>query len=368
MIEADASGPASNFVNPLLTDMYQITMAYAYFNDGRQNDPSVFDMFFRKNPFKGEYTIFAGLEEAIRHISSFKFTKDQIDYIREQLPHAEEGFFEYLAGLNCDAVKVYAIPEGSVVFPRTPVMRIEGPLGVCQLLETTLLNACNFASLIATNARRMRQAADAQAGLPRRQGEVEPQTKRKSLLEFGLRRAQGPDGAMSASRYAYIGGFDGTSNVLAGKEYSIPISGTHAHSFVTSYTDFSDLKTTELDGVDLVKRAQHYQRELGYGATNASELAAFIAYAIAFPKRFLALVDTYDTLNSGVPNFICVALSLKELGYQPLGIRLDSGDLAYLSKEARVFFSEWLTSGSEPISPSARLSPATTSTKLCFTR
>ncbi|KAJ1404134.1 Quinolinate phosphoribosyl transferase, partial [Ochromonadaceae sp. CCMP2298] len=212
-----------------------------------------------------------------------------------------------------------------VVFAKEPLLRIEGPLGICQLLETTLLNLVNFPSLVATNATRMRLAAG----------------PGKSLLEFGLRRAQGPDGGLSASKYSYLGGFDGTSNVLAGKLFGIAVKGTHAHSFVMSYTGLADLRSSTIkpftpEGVEFVARVLEKRALLG--SSNEGELAAFIAYAQAFPMGFLALVDTYDTLNSGIRNFLCVGWVLYELGYKPVGIRLDSGDLAYLSKEARKIF------------------------------
>jgi len=216
-------------------------------------------------------------------------------------------------------VRLYAVAEGTVVFPREPLLRVEGPLGVCQLLETTMLNLCNFASLVTTNAARMRLAAGVDA----------------TVLEFGLRRAQGPDGAMSASRYAFMGGCDATSNVAAGKAFGVPIRGTHAHSMVCAYTSLEDLSTRMLGDKDIVALALKYREELGFHIASKGEMAAFIAFAQAFPKNLLCLVDTYDTLNSGVPNYICVALALLECGYEPRGIRLDSGDLAYLSKEAR---------------------------------
>ena len=236
------------------------------------------------------------------------------------MPTAKDEFFEYLAALDCSQLKVYGQPEGTIVFPRVPVMRLEGPLLLCQLLETTLLNACNYASLMATNAARFRIAAGPD----------------KTLLEFGLRRAQGPDGAMSASRYSYLGGFDGTSNVAAAASMGIVPRGTHAHSYVSAHESFADLSTRMLGDVDLVAAALQYRVELGYSSPSDSELAAFVAFAQAFPQRFLALVDTYDTLASGMPNFICVALALTlQCGVAPVGVRLDSGDLAYLSKEAR---------------------------------
>jgi len=217
-----------------------------------------------------------------------------------------------------------------VVFPREPLIRVEGPLAVTQLLETTLLNLVNFPSLIATNASRMRLA-------------VGPH---KNLLEFGLRRAQGPDGGLSASKYSYIGGFNGTSNVLAGKLFGIKISGTHAHSFVMSYTKLSDLTNTSITDVngnvvEFVTLVLQRRAELNYNRTNDGELAAYIAYAQSFPRGFLALVDTYDTLSSGVLNFLTVGSVLHDLGYKPLGIRLDSGDLSILSKAVRSMFRQF---------------------------
>ena len=223
----------------------------------------MFDAFFRKAPFGGEFTLFGGLEESLKLVSSFRFDDAQIAYVRTVMPHAEEAFWAYLAGVDASAVRVFAVAEGTVVFPREPLLRVEGPLGVCQLLETALLNLCNYASLITTNAARFRLAAG----------------PTKTLLEFGLRRAQGPDGAMSASRYAFMGGFDGTSNVAAAMAYGIAPTGTHAHSFVSAFVSADDLPTREIDGVDVVSLAEGFRRELGYGLASEGELAAFIAYA-----------------------------------------------------------------------------------------
>ncbi|KAF0686503.1 Aste57867_21690 [Aphanomyces stellatus] len=315
--------PINSLVTPLLTDLYQITMAYAYWKVGRHEEEAVFDLFFRKNPFKGEFTVFAGLEEVLGFLNSFKFDETDIAYLQSVLPNTTEpGFFQWLRTLDCTHVKVYALKEGTIAFPRIPVVRVEGHLGIAQLLETGLLNLMNFASLMATNATRFKKAAG----------------KGKTLLEFGLRRAQGPDGGISASRYSYMAGFDGTSNVLAGKLFGIPIKGTHAHAFVQAHRDLNDVKVTHVGNHDLKALTLQYRQKLGFQDTNDGELAGFISYAVAFPHTFLALVDTYDTLASGVPNFLCVALALHELGYKPLGIRLDSGDLAYLSKEARRMF------------------------------
>lgn len=321
--------PTNPLVNALLTDMYQITMVYADWCNGRHEDIAVFDLFFRKNPFKGEYTIFAGLEEALRYVSTFGFTDEDIDYLRTLMPHAEAEFFEWLRAVDTSKVTILAGQENTPWFPRVPMIQVIGPVSIGRLLETTLLNLINFPSLVATNAARMRYAAG-------------PNVK---MIEYGLRRAQGPDGAISASRYSYMAGFDGTSNVEAGKLFGIPVKGTHAHSFVSSFSSLDQVSSVLIprwggtrEKVPFLELVLKYRSMLQYNNTNDGELAAFIAYANAFPSGMLALVDTYDTLSSGVPNFICVALALIELGYKPLGIRLDSGDLAYLSDSARAMF------------------------------
>jgi len=322
-------------VQPLLTDFYQITMAYAYWKNKKMNDHAVFDLFFRKNPFRGEYAIFAGLDQCIKYLEEFRFNDSDIVFLKETLPPTTDPeFFEYLQSLTAKDVTLYAIEEGTVVFPKVPLIRVEGPLAVVQLLETTLLNLVNFASLVATNAARFRRAAG----------------KDKMLLEFGLRRAQGPDGALSASKYCYIGGFDGTSNVLAAKEFGIPAKGTHAHAFVSSFLskdedpdaillDLND-DTNKIFFPVVLRELEKISKILSIrqDQTNNGELKAFSSYAVAFPTQFLALVDTYDALKSGVPNFLAVASALHLFGYKALGIRLDSGDLAYLSKEARKRF------------------------------
>ncbi|XP_006619193.1 nicotinate phosphoribosyltransferase isoform X2 [Apis dorsata] len=322
-------------VQPLLTDLYQITMAYAYWKSEKMNDYAVFDLFFRKNPFQGEFTIFAGLEECIKFLEKFHYSSSDIKYLKSTMPSSiDERFFEYLKDLTPKDVTIYAVEEGSVVFPRIPLLRVEGPLIMVQLLETTLLTLVNYASLMATNAARFRMAAG----------------KNITLLEFGLRRAQGPDGGLSASKYSYIGGFDGTSNVLAGKLYNIPVGGTHAHSYITSFITLDDLREKTLahketgkvyDILELAyKHRNSIAADIGALVSEASngELAALISYAIAFPQRFLALVDTYDVERSGLLNFCAVALALNDLGYKAIGIRLDSGDLAYQSNFARDLF------------------------------
>ncbi|XP_066157916.1 nicotinate phosphoribosyltransferase-like [Euwallacea fornicatus] len=323
-------------IQPLLTDLYQITMAYAYWKSGKTKDHAVFDLFFRKNPFQGEFTIFAGLEECLKFLGKFYYSKSDIEYLKTALPpHTEEDFFEFLSTLTAKDVKLYAIAEGSVAFPRVPLMRIEGPLTVVQLLETTLLTLVNYASLMATNAARYRIAA----------GNL-------MLFEFGLRRAQGPDGGLSASKYSYIGGFDGTSNVLAGKLFDIPVRGTHAHAYITSFNGFSELKNTVLPSKnggkpkDLLKMALKWKENLLpifkviSSEANEGELAALVSFAIAFPDGFMALVDTYEVQRSGLLNYCAVALALNDLGYHAIGIRLDSGDLCYLSNIARHYFTE----------------------------
>ncbi|KAM7252029.1 hypothetical protein ACFE04_023912 [Oxalis oulophora] len=331
-------GPTNPMVTPLLTDLYQFTMAYAYWKAGKHNERAVFDLYFRKNPFGGEYTVFAGLQECIKFIANFKLKEDEITFLRQTFPPScEEGFFDYLRGIDCSDVEVHAIPEGLVVFPKVPLMRVEGPVAVVQLLETPFLNLVNYASLVTTNAARHRIVA----------GET------KSLLEFGLRRAQGPDGGVSASKYSYLGGFDATSNVAAGMLFGIPLRGTHSHAFVSSYMSPDEIVEKSLkssDGSktceDFVSLVQSWLNKIQwspslhgiFSETNQSELAAFTSYALAFPNNFLALVDTYDVMRSGIPNFCAVALALNDLGYKAAGIRLDSGDLAYLSCESRNFF------------------------------
>ncbi|KAK7468226.1 hypothetical protein BaRGS_00036549 [Batillaria attramentaria] len=323
---------SNGVIQALLTDLYQITMAYAYWKSGKMNDKAVFDLYFRRNPFKGEFTLFAGLEECVKLLQNFSFSRSDVEYLKKVMPPTVENeFFQYLSEMTANEVTLWAVDEGTVVFPKVPLLIVEGPLAVVQLLETPLLNLINYASLVATNAMRFRIAAG----------------PGKTLLEFGLRRAQGPDGGLSASRYCYMGGFDGTSNVLAGKMFGIPVRGTHAHAFVTSYNDLSEVKTRVLkrkdnsEEVDFVDLCLKWQKKLSAvmsfltDQVSEGELVAFISYAQAFPDALLALIDTYDVIRSGLPNFCTVAMALYELGYQAKGVRLDSGDLAYLSFEVR---------------------------------
>ena len=341
--------PTNSLVTALLTDLYQITMAYAHWKNNRHMDPAVFELFFRKNPFGGEYTIFAGLDECLKYLASFRFSAEDVDFLRSlpALKQCDEGFFEWLLALDASQVKIYAMKDGTLAFPRVPLITVEAPLAIGQLLETTLLTLVNYPSLIATNAARMVLAAtdkhENKPGLPAQC------YKDPVCVEFGLRRAQGPDGGFSASKYSALGGFVGTSNVQAGKFIGLNVTGTHAHAFVQSYAsldEVQELTVASKDGArvfNLLERVQEIRARLGernssYRTTNEGELAAFVAYAVSFPDTFLCLIDTYDTLDSGLLNFVVVAIALYELGYTPKGIRLDSGDLAYLSVRcARVF-------------------------------
>lgn len=277
----------------LLTDLYELTMAYGYWKLGRAERQAVFHHAFRKPPFAGGYAIAAGLQPAIEYLESYQFDQSDLDYLgtltgNDDRPLFEEGFLDYLANLRL-TVDVDAMPEGSVVFGQEPLLRVRGPILQCQILETPLLNIINFQTLIATKAARVTSVAG-----------LEP------VLEFGLRRAQGIDGGISASRAAYVGGCDATSNVLGGKLFGIPVKGTHAHSWVMSFE---------------------------------TEVESFEQYAAAMPNNCVFLVDTYDTLE-GVRQAIRVGKQLRERGHAMVGIRLDSGDLAYLSNEARRMLDE----------------------------
>jgi nicotinate phosphoribosyltransferase len=267
----------------LLTDLYELTMLAGYFEKGMHEKPAVFDLFFRKPPFNGNYAIFAGLETALDYLADLNFTVDDLAYLHS-LDIFKPAFLDFLKNFRFRG-KVTAIPEGSVVFACEPLLTVEGPMAQAQLVETALLNIINFQTLVATKAARLTVAAEG-----------------GTVVEFGLRRAQGPDGGLSEARGAFIGGVRSTSNVWAGKEFNIPVKGTHAHSWIMSFPD---------------------------------ELAAFRAYAEVFPDSSILLVDTYDTLESGIPNAIIVARELREKGHELLGVRLDSGDLAYLSRETR---------------------------------
>ncbi|XP_061093667.1 nicotinate phosphoribosyltransferase [Conger conger] len=326
-------------VPPLLTDLYQFTMAYAYWRAGRHNEPAVFELFFRSNPFGGGFSLFTGLQDCLLFLRNFQFTDEDVEYLRSVLPPGSDpAFFSYLRELDSSGVTVRSVPEGAVVFARVPLMEVSGPLAVVQLLETSLLCLVNYASLVCSNAARFRLAAG----------------WRRSLVEMGLRRAQGPDGGLSASRYSYMGGFDMTSNVLAGYLFGIPVAGTMAHSYVTSFSCLEEVWPQSLvpadggsggsDPVDLLSLSRDWLGRvcelLGAepGAAHEGELAAFLSYAIAFPRNFLPVIDSYSVASSGLVNFCAVALSLCDLHYQPLGVRLDSGDLCRQSLEVRRVF------------------------------
>ncbi|HTV47032.1 MAG TPA: nicotinate phosphoribosyltransferase [Phycisphaerae bacterium] len=272
----------------LLTDLYQLTMAYGYWKHGCHKDRAAFHAYFRKNPFGGGFTLSCGLAEVLEVLSDFRFDQSDLAYLatltgNDGQPLFDQEFLAFLKTLRI-SLDLEAIPEGTVIFPNEPLIRVTGPILQCQLVETILLNIVNFQTLIATKAARICLAA-----------------KGDAVFEFGLRRAQGIDGALAASRAAYIGGCVATSNVLAGKLFGIPVRGTHAHSWVMSFDD---------------------------------ELQAFEAYAAAMPNNCVFLVDTYDTLE-GVRRAAAVGIRLRESGHKMVGIRLDSGDLAYLSIEAR---------------------------------
>ena len=265
----------------LLTDFYELTMMNGYLKEGIADNEACFDVFYRGGN-KLEYAMCAGLEQVVDYVNNLHFDKEDLDYLDGLNVFGKE-FIERLKNFKFTG-DIYAVPEGTIIFPYEPILTIKAPLFEAQLLETAILCVLNHQTLIATKAARLCQNTDAK------------------IMEFGLRRAQGPDAGIYGARAAYIGGCRSTSNVLAGQMFGIPVKGTHAHSWVMSFPD---------------------------------ELTAFRAYAELYPEGCMLLVDTYDTLKSGVPNAIKVFDELKQKGYKPLGIRLDSGDLAYLSKKAR---------------------------------
>lgn len=277
----------------LLTDLYQLTMAQGYWQQQSLDMQACFYMFYRNNPFGGGYAISCGADQIAELVEGFGFSDDDIAYLKGL--KAPDGtalfnpeFLDWLQGMELE-VDIDVVPDGSVVFPREPLVRVTGPLMQCQLLETCILNGMNFQTLIATKAARVAYAA---------QG--------RGVAEFGLRRAQGPDGGMSGDRAAFVGGCGSVANVLAGQKYGIPVSGTHAHSWVMSFPD---------------------------------ELTAFRAWAASMPNNSTLLVDTYD-VEQGVRNAITVAKEMRERGEHFAGIRIDSGDLAWLSKKARKMLDE----------------------------
>ena len=269
--------------SPLITDLYELTMLAGYLEEGMHERPAVFDLFYRHNPFKGGYAVFAGLDTALAYLENLAFTDAELAYL-QSLGIFRPNYIEFLRDFRFRG-RVTAPPEGTVVFANEPLLTIEGTLAEAQFVETALLNIINFQTLVATKAARVTHTAG-----------------KAAVLEFGLRRAHGPDGGISVARAAYIGGARSTSNVMAGMTYGIPVRGTHAHSWIMSFDD---------------------------------ELTAFRKYAEVFPDNCILLVDTYDTLKSGLPNAITVARELRAKGHELVGIRLDSGALAYLSREAR---------------------------------
>lgn len=267
----------------MMTDFYQLTMMNNYYLLGKHEDIAVFDVFYRKNTEYVSYNIFAGLEQVIDYIRNLKFTDENIEYLAS-LNVFDKGFLDYLRNLSFTG-EIYSVEEGMVIFPQEPIMRIKAPLIEAQLIETAILNIVNFQTLIASKTRHILDAIG-----------------KGDLLEFGLRRAQGCDAGFYGARAAYIAGAAGTSNVQAGESLGIPVKGTHSHSYIMSFD---------------------------------SELDAFMSYAKAYPDSCMLLVDTYNTLESGVPNAIKAFEYLRSNGHTPLGIRIDSGDMAYLSKKAR---------------------------------
>ena len=269
----------------LLTDLYELTMMQGYFENEDVNQTVIFDMFYRNNPEGNGYAICAGLEQLIDYVKNLHFTEDEIDYLKS-LGIFKPAFLAYLRDFRFTG-DIYAIPEGTVIFPREPLVKVIAPIMQAQLIETALLNIINHQSLIATKTARIVRAA---------QGD--------GVMEFGCRRAQGPDAAIYGARAAIIAGCVGTSNVLCGQMFHVPVSGTHAHSWIMSFPD---------------------------------ELSAFRAYAKLYPDACILLIDTYDTLDSGLPHAIQVFKELRKQGVHPkrYGIRMDSGDLAYLSKKVK---------------------------------
>ncbi|MGL5439122.1 MAG: nicotinate phosphoribosyltransferase [Filifactoraceae bacterium] len=267
----------------MLTDFYQFTMMNGYLKTNSQNDVMIFDLFYRKNPSNGGYAIACGIDQIIDYIENLEFTDDDIDYLKK-LKIFDLDFINELKNFKFSG-EIYAVEEGSFVFPNEPIIRVKARAFEAQLIETTMLSIINFQTLIATKASRICQVAGSDP-----------------IVEFGLRRAQGPHAGLYGARAAVIGGCVATSNVLAGKMFNIPVMGTHAHSWVQKFDN---------------------------------ELEAFRAYAKAYPSTTVLLLDSYDTINSGLPNAITVFKELRKDGYEPLGVRIDSGDLEYLSKEIR---------------------------------
>ena len=272
----------------MMTDLYELTMMNGYLRYGKDKNRACFDLFYRRRGDVTAYAVAAGLEQVIEYVRNLRFTQEDIEYLRS-LAIFDDAFLSYLSDFHFTG-EILAVPEGTIVFPDEPILRVIAPIMEAQLLETALLNIINHQTLIATKAARVVQSA-----------------RGDKVLEFGLRRAQGPDAGIYGARASIIGGCQATSNVLTGQLFGVPVGGTHAHSWVMSFED---------------------------------ELTAFRAYADVFPDNCLLLVDTYDTLGSGVPNAITVFKELRARGKEPVGIRLDSGDLAFLSRQARVMLDD----------------------------
>ena len=272
----------------MMTDLYELTMMNGYLRYGKDKNRACFDLFYRRRGDVTAYAVAAGLEQVIEYVQNLRFTQEDIEYLRS-LAIFDDALLSYLSDFHFTG-EILAVPEGTIVFPDEPILRVIAPIMEAQLLETALLNIINHQTLIATKAARVVQSA-----------------RGDKVLEFGLRRAQGPNAGMSGARASIIGGCQATSNVLTGQLFGVPVGGTHAHSWVMSFED---------------------------------ELTAFRAYADVFPDNCLLLVDTYDTLGSGVPNAITVFKELRARGKEPVGIRLDSGDLAFLSRQARVMLDD----------------------------
>lgn len=271
----------------LLTDFYELTMMQGFYAENPDRK-AVFDMFYRRQPYGGGYAVFAGLEPMLEAVEKFRFFPDDMEYL-EGLNCFNKEFLDYLRDFRFKG-EIFAVKEGTAVFPNEPLVRIQGTLLETQIIEPMLLNFVNFQTLVATKAARVCRAAG-----------------KAAIMEFGLRRAQGSDGAISATRASYIGGCASTSNVIAAKEYDIPVSGTMAHSWIMSFPN---------------------------------EMKAYEAFAEMYPNNCILLADTYDTINSGVPHAMKIFKKLKAKGYKNYGIRLDSGDLSFLSREARKIFDE----------------------------
>ncbi|XP_058515950.1 nicotinate phosphoribosyltransferase isoform X2 [Ochotona princeps] len=295
--EEDAEALAA--ARPLLTDLYQVTMALGYWRAGRARDHADFELSFRRCPFGGAFSLFAGLRDCVRFLRAFHLRDTDVQFLASKLPpDTDPAFFEHLRGLDCSRVTLRALPEGSLAFPGVPLLQVSGPLLVVQLLETPLLCLVGYASLVATNAARLRLIAGPE----------------KRLLELGLRRAQGPDGGLTASTYSYLGGFDGSSNVLAGQLRGVPVAGTLAHSFITSFSG-SEVPpepmlapaVSEGPAVNLPAHVKVWLERvcahlgLGKQEPHPGERAAFVAYALAFPQAFQGLLDSYSVRRFQMP-------------------------------------------------------------------